>query len=316
MNEKPFVHPLGVCESPHVGPGTRIWAFAHVLPGARLGGDCNVCDHVFIENDVIVGDRVTIKCGVQLWDGLRVEDDVFIGPNVTFTNDPFPRSKKQPARFAQTTVCRGASIGANATILPDLRIGQHAMVGAGAVVTRSVPPNAIVVGNPARIVGYVDAGHPRKSPASAPATAFPSAPGVRSTDVPGVAAYRLKHVQDLRGSLSVGEFSKDIPFPVKRYFLVFDVPSRETRGEHAHRQCHQFLLCTKGSCAVVADDGVRRQEFLLDHPDLGLHLPPMIWGIQYKYSPDAVLLVFASELYDAADYIRDYDEFLKAKQNT
>jgi hypothetical protein len=91
---------------------------------------------------------------------------------------------------------------------------------------------------------------------------------------------------------------------------VFDVPSRETRGEHAHRACHQFLLCAKGSCAVVADDGVRRQEFLLDRPDLGLHLPPMIWGIQYKYTPDAVLLVFASELYDAADYIRDYDQFL------
>src|SRR5262245_38492096 len=172
MSDTFFVHPMGCCESPNIGDRTRIWAFAHVLPGARLGADCNVCDHVFIENDVIVGDRVTIKCGVQLWDGLRVEDDVFIGPNVTFTNDPFPRSKKRPERFAQTTVCRGASIGANATILPDLRIGQHAMVGAGAVVTRSVPPNAIVVGNPARIVGYVDAGHPRRSPAAAATTDF------------------------------------------------------------------------------------------------------------------------------------------------
>lgn len=313
MNDKPFVHPLGCCESPHVGTGTRIWAFAHVLPGAKLGADCNICDHVFIENDVVVGDRVTIKCGVQLWDGLRIEDDVFIGPNATFTNDPFPRSKKRPERFRQTTVCHNASIGANATILPDVRIGAHAMVGAGAVVTRSVPPNAIVVGNPAHIVGYVDAGHPRKSPAATPTSGFPPTPSSTATDVPGVTAYRLKHVQDLRGSLSVGEFSKDIPFPVKRYFLIFDVPSRETRGEHAHRKCHQFLVCVKGSCAVVADDGRRRQEFLLDRPDLGLHLPPMIWGIQYKYSPDAVLLVFASELYDPTDYIRDHDEFLKAK---
>ena len=108
-----FVHPHGLCESAEVGAGTRIWAFAHVLPQARIGRDCNVCDHVFVENDVIVGDRVTIKCGVQLWDGLRVEDDVFIGPNVTFSNDPFPRSRQRPERFLVTTLRRGVSIGAN-----------------------------------------------------------------------------------------------------------------------------------------------------------------------------------------------------------
>ncbi|HEX6883309.1 MAG TPA: acyltransferase, partial [Planctomycetota bacterium] len=149
----PFVHPQGLCESRAVGPGTRVWAFAHVLPGARIGADCNLCDHVFVENDVVVGDRVTVKCGVQLWDGLRVADDVFIGPNATFTNDPFPRSKQRPERFAETRLERGCSIGANATILPGLTIGAEAMVGAGAVVTRSVPPRAIVRGNPARIVG-------------------------------------------------------------------------------------------------------------------------------------------------------------------
>jgi hypothetical protein len=114
---------------------------------------------------------------------------------------------------------------------------------------------------------------------------------------------------DIRGSLTVGEAERSVPFPIKRYFMVFDVPSMETRGEHAHRECHQFLICVRGSCAVVADDGTNRQEFLLDRPDLGLHLPPMIWGIQYKYSPDAVLLVLASHAYDNADYIRDYNEF-------
>jgi UDP-2-acetamido-3-amino-2,3-dideoxy-glucuronate N-acetyltransferase len=147
-----LIHPAGLCESTHVGSGTRVWAFAHVLPGATIGRDCNICDGVFIENDVIVGDRVTIKCGVQLWDGLRVEDDVFIGPNATFTNDRFPRIGTRPEQFPQTVIRRGASIGANATILPGLEIGRGAMVGAGAVVTRDVAPHTLVVGNPARFV--------------------------------------------------------------------------------------------------------------------------------------------------------------------
>ncbi|MEP7205980.1 MAG: acyltransferase, partial [Casimicrobiaceae bacterium] len=178
-----FLHPQALCESPDVGDGTRVWAFAHVLPGARIGRDCNICDHVFIENDVAVGDRVTVKCGVQLWDGITLEDDVFVGPNATFTNDPFPRSRQRPPAFLRTTVAHHASIGANATILPGITIGPHAMVGAGAVVMRSVPPHAIVVGNPARIVGYVDAGPPAP-PASTPAQDLvPSAPGSEALSV-------------------------------------------------------------------------------------------------------------------------------------
>src|SRR3954468_13518903 len=109
---KVFVHPQALCESSTVGENTRIWAFAHVLGGATIGRDCNICDHVFVENDVVIGDRVTVKCGVQLWDGVRLEDDVFIGPNATFTNDIFPRSKNYPASFGQTWVRTGASIGA------------------------------------------------------------------------------------------------------------------------------------------------------------------------------------------------------------
>lgn len=308
-----YVHPQGLCESDDVGERTRIWAFAHVLPGARIGADCNICDHVFIENDVVIGDRVTVKCGVQLWDGLRVEDDVFIGPNATFTNDAFPRSRQYPERFAQTTVGRGASIGANATILPGVSIGRNAMIGAGAVVTRSVPPHAIVVGNPARITGYVSetGARPRRADSVG---AFPASPGVVATEVGGVTLHRLRQVGDLRGNLSVGEFPQDVPFAVQRYFLVYDVPSAETRGEHAHRACHQFLICVKGSVSVVVDDGARRQEFTLDRPELGVHMPPMIWGTQYKYSSDAVLLVFASHHYDADDYIRDYDSFVALRQ--
>lgn len=303
----PFIHPNALCESSQIGDGTRIWAFAHVLPGARIGRDCNICDHVFVENDVVVGDRVTVKCGVQLWDGLELEDDVFIGPNATFTNDIFPRSKHYPARFGRTMVRKGASIGANATLLPGITIGARAMIGAGAVVTRSVPPNAVVVGNPAKIIGYVDTADHEGTEPAVPA---PATEPVRQTSVRGVTLHRLKNVADMRGSLSVGEFGRDIPFEVKRYFLVYDVPSVEIRGEHAHRSCRQFLIAVKGSVHVVADDGSNREQFVLDKPGLGLYLPPMTWGIQYRYSPDAVLLVLASHHYDSADYVRDYDEFL------
>ena len=153
----PFIHALADVQSTSIGTGTRVWQFVVVLPGAKIGQECNICAHSFIENDVVVGSRVTVKSGVQLWDGLRVGNDVFIGPNASFTNDRFPRSKIQPEKFLQTIIEAGASIGAGATILPGLTIGTNAMVAAGAVVTRSVPPNAIVVGNPAKIVGYVDA---------------------------------------------------------------------------------------------------------------------------------------------------------------
>lgn len=302
---QPFTHPLADVQSASIGVGTRIWQFSVVLPKAKIGQDCNICSHCLIENDVVIGDRVTVKSGVQLWDGLRVSDDVFIGPNVSFANDRFPRSKKTPEKFLQTMVEAGASIGAGAAILPGITIGRNAMVAAGAVVTRSVPPNAIVVGNPAKIVGYVDAERDKVTASGSPAAEI----GAQPTQVAGVSLHQMSRIADIRGSLTVGEFDRSIPFAVKRYFMVFDVPSVETRGEHAHRVCHQFLICVRGSCAVVADDGANRQEFLLDRPDVGVHLPPMVWGIQYKYSADAVLLVYASHYYDSADYIRDYSEF-------
>lgn len=148
-----FVHDKAmVDEDVSIGAGTFVWAFTHLLSGARIGSDCNICEQVFIEGDVVVGDRVTVKCGVQLWNGLRVEDDVFIGPNVTFTNDLFPRSKHYPESFLQTHIKAGASIGGGAVILPGLTIGEKAMVGAGSVVTKTVPAGAVVVGNPARMI--------------------------------------------------------------------------------------------------------------------------------------------------------------------
>jgi len=306
-----FVHSSGICESSSVGKGTKIWAFAHVLPNAVIGEDCNICDGVFIENDVTIGNRVTIKCGVQVWDGIVLEDDVFIGPNATFTNDIFPRSKQHLSEYPRTLICSGASIGANATILPGLTIGRNAMVAAGAVVTRSVPPNAIVMGNPARITGYADT---RQIATPVFEIGQDDNPEVINTDVQDVTLHRLPLAIDLRGSLSVGEIGQQFPFEVLRYFLVFDVPSAETRGEHAHFVCHQFLVCVAGKVSVVADDGENRQEFMLDRPNLGLHLPPMTWAVQYKYSADAVLLVLASHHYSSEDYIRNYDEFLRIRE--
>jgi len=150
------IHPSSDVQSKKIGEGTSIWQFVVVLPGAEIGRDCNICSHVFIENDVVVGDRCTVKCGVQLWDGVTLEDDVFVGPNATFTNDRFPRSKVRPDGFPKTLVKKGASIGANATILPGIVIGEKAVVGAGAVVVKDVPAGAVVAGNPARILRTIN----------------------------------------------------------------------------------------------------------------------------------------------------------------
>lgn len=215
---------------------------------------------------------------------------------------------EEEAGRAPVEIGRLARVGANATLCAGVRIGDGARVRAGAVVTRDVPPNAIVGGNPARIEGYVDTLVAPEAVATTPATS------PRPSRVPGVFLHELPVHEDLRGRLSVGEIARDLPFLPRRYFLVFDVPGAEVRGEHAHVECHQFLLCVRGSCAVVADDGSVREEFLLDRPSKGLYLPPMTWGIQYRYTRDAMLLVLASHAYDPADYIRAYDTFLERKR--
>jgi acetyltransferase-like isoleucine patch superfamily enzyme len=150
-----MIHELADVACCEIGANTRVWQFVVILTGAKIGSDCNICAHVLIEGNVVVGDRVTVKSGVQLWDGLLIGSDVFIGPNATFTNDPLPRSRMHPESFAQTIVEDGASIGAGAVILPGVRIGKSAMVGAGAVVTNDVAPGSVVVGNPARHLRYV-----------------------------------------------------------------------------------------------------------------------------------------------------------------
>jgi len=148
------IHALSDVQSKNIGEGTRIWQYSVVLDGAVIGRNCNVCAHTFIESEVVIGNDVTIKCGVFIWDGITIENNVFIGPNVTFTNDKVPRSKAYPESFAQTLVKSGASIGANATILPGLVLGENCMIGAGSVVTKNIPKNAVVVGNPAKVIRY------------------------------------------------------------------------------------------------------------------------------------------------------------------
>lgn len=150
-----MIHKTADVLNSSIGKDTKIWQYSVVLDGAVIGDNCNINAHVFIEGDVVLGDNVTVKCGVQLWNGIRLQDDVFIGPNCTFTNDMSPRSKQYPEEFLQTTVCKGASIGANATILSGITIGEYAMIGAASLITKDVPPHALCYGSPAVIKGYV-----------------------------------------------------------------------------------------------------------------------------------------------------------------
>ena len=292
-----YVHPQGICEATAIGPGTRIWAFAHVLKGAQIGADCNICDGVLVENDVVIGDSVTVKSGVQLWDGVRLGQRVFIGPNATFTNDKFPRSKQYPSAFRQTFVDDGASIGANATILPGIKIGIEAMVGAGAVVTKDVPSRAIVMGNPARVVAYAGATDLTDSTSSLPEDF-------------GAKLIQLSGNEERRGRLFVAD-EGIVPFTPKRFFIVDKVPAGESRGNHAHHVSQQFLLAASGEIKVALDDGRHAFAIKLCRPDVALYLPPLTWSMQYGHSSDAVLLVLTSDAYNRAGYISEYREFCK-----
>jgi len=274
-----------------------------IYEGANVADTAKLGDYVV----VYLGARIEDSCSVlgftQIWGGVNLEREVTLEAGVALEK---PTTVSGGIYFKS-----GCRVGVGAIICKGVSVGEFAIVEPGSLVTQSVPPYAIVSGAPARIIGYVESTTLTGGAEGVNIRASQdSRESVVKVGVGGVTLHRFKSVQDMRGDLSVGEFPKDIPFEPKRYFLVFNVPSEETRGEHAHHQCHQFLICVKGSCAVVADDGESRCEILLDSPDEGIYLPPMTWGIQYKYSCDAVLLVFASHLYDAKDYIRNYSEFI------
>jgi acetyltransferase-like isoleucine patch superfamily enzyme len=277
-----------------------IYSGANIDPAARIGRDCEIHAGVWVGANAVLGAEVWIGMGTLLVGAIQIGDRCRIGAGCVL----------DPSREAAGTALE---IESDVTIEPGVvvagavRIARGARILAGSVVQRPVPPHAIVSGNPAQIVGYESTAE--TSSATSMARPGTNDPGVRQTIVRGVTLHRFPRIFDLRGNLTVGEFGSSVPFLPKRYFIVFDVPNVEVRGEHAHRSCAQFLVCVRGQCSVVADDGTRREEFLLDDPSLGLYLPPMTWGIQYKYSADGVLLVFASELYESAEYIRDYDEF-------
>ena len=249
-------------------------------------------------------ERGDIARSAHVAEGVRLGEQVDIGPGAVILSRPLSE--------APTIIGDRAEIGANATILAGLSIGFESIIRPGSVVTRSVPPRAIAEGNPALIVGYVDADSDSGiDPSPAPDANLP-----RVSRVEGVELIALRTARDLRGTLSVAEADSDIPFQPLRTFLVYDVPTVETRGEHAHRRCHQVLVAVAGTVRVVADDGREREEFRLDSPAVGLVLPAMTWGIQYGFSPDAVLMVLASERYDADDYLRSYSDFLQLKRAT
>jgi UDP-2-acetamido-3-amino-2,3-dideoxy-glucuronate N-acetyltransferase len=236
------------------------------------------------EHAVVVGD-------------VTLEEGVTVGPGAVLDGEARP-----------VVVRRHASLGANATVRAGVEIGRGAVVEPGTVVTQNVPANAIVTGNPATIVAYVDSG--RDEPVPELVTPSELEDAVTPTRVPGVTLHRLTSAQDLRGRVAAAEFA-ELPFRPQRVFAVFAVPSESVRGAHAHRTCSQLLVCTAGSVSCLVDDGATRDEVRLERPDVALHVPPMIWGTQWRYTRDAVLLVLASHPYDAADYIRDYEEFLE-----
>jgi dTDP-4-dehydrorhamnose 3,5-epimerase-like enzyme len=202
----------------------------------------------------------------------------------------------------------GASIGANATLLPGIEIGRGAMVGAGAVVTRNVPPGVVVTGNPARIRHRV--GEPAPAQTAVPATRTGTARDAEPLTLPGVELREIPVVSDSRGSLSYAQIEDQLPFTPQRYFLLFDVPEGAIRGAHAHRVLEQFIVCVHGACNVILDDGERREEVPLGAPDRGVYVPAMIWTTVVPSSLDTTVLVLTSHRYDDSDYVRDYDEFL------
>ena len=266
------IHPTAICSSAQLANTAAIGAYSVIEPGVTLEEGVQVLSHVLIAADTCIGTGSKIGSGARIGVGCILEQDV--------------------------------TVGANAIIADGVRLHVGACVAPGAKVDMSVPAYAIVSGPQGIISGYVDAGSDLL-----PELKNDMAEGAQESRIRGVRIYEMREFPDLRGALLVSEFAEELPFLPKRYFLVYDVMSERIRGEHAHKRCHLFLTCVHGACSIIADDGTHRQEFRLDRRNLGVHLPPMIWGIQYKFTRDAVLLVFASEHYDPADYIRNYSEF-------
>jgi dTDP-4-dehydrorhamnose 3,5-epimerase-like enzyme len=265
VSERLDEHARGASDGPAVHPSA-------VVEARAIGAGCTIAEHASLAADVVLAEDVRVDPGARVLGAARLG-----------------------AR---------ATIGANATVR-SVVVGRGAVVEPASVVDDDVPPYAIVRGNPARIVGYVDALPGR----TAPDLVVAGISRPTETGVTGVRLIPLRQARDLRGSLSALEF-EELPFTPQRVFVVHGVPDQHVRGAHAHRRCAQVLVCVSGEVSCVADDGVNRQEFRLSSPSAGVLLPALVWGMQYRYSADAVLVVLAELPYDPADYVRDYDEFL------
>ena len=274
-----------------------------IAPDASVGLSCEISSHVFIGEQVVLGDYVSVGQGAHLDGVVVVENNVVIGPGSVLVKGLELGSETRPTRLLADS-----RIGGNVTIYPGVTVGVGAVVAHGSVLDRDVPDFAEVGGNPATIRRYHHSGLGVSQVGSVDQdSGFP----IQMAQGPKV--IQLSKASDIRGSLVAGEIEKEVPFDIRRFFFVYDVPSEESRGAHAHRECHQLLIALGGTVNVIVSDGSVSHEVVLDSPQLGLHVPPMIWGIQYKYSRDAILLVLASHEYDPEDYIRDFSTFVEEK---
>lgn len=268
---------------------------SRVGPDVQIAGRCKIGEQALLDGLIQIGRNVEIGSASYLMGPLTIEAGARIGPKCCLDG------------AGQSTILIGedAVLSANTTVWPGVTIGKSALVEPGSVVTKDVPAMAVVAGNPAQIVRYC--GVP-----SAPAEIRAGHPSdITPTTIPGVTLRRLPLHEDLRGNLTFAEAQRHVPFPIQRYFLTFAVSSEQVRGEHAHHSLHQFLVCVHGRVHIAADDGTKQADFLLDRPDIGIHIPPMVWSVQYRFSADAVLLGLCSDNYNPDDYIRDYTEFVK-----
>jgi len=295
-----FTHATALVETKAVGAGSTVLSFARVAEGASIGDNCTIHEHSFLDAGVELEADVSVGAGARLLGNVRLGRGTTVGPNAVL-------GRSDEAYDRTIAVGREARIGANVTVLPGFTVGRGAVVEAGSVVDSDVPAHAVVRGIPARIVGYVDAWPQPTEPAVLDLARVEEA---TPTGVPGVVLYPLTYARDLRGSLSAVEFA-DLPFQPRRVFAVYGVPDESIRGAHVHRACGELLVCMCGEVSCIADDGVARQEFRLTTPRVALHIPPMIWIMQYRYTADAVLVVLAELPYDPDDYIRDYEQFLE-----
>lgn len=259
-----------------------------------------------LPDDFVHGSDCSVGPYAVVGSGCVIEDDVRIGPRATVLASESTLRGAFPGLVVQS----GASIGAGAVVCGAEVVGRGARIEPGAVVNSDVPPHAVVAGNPAYVTGYVsqstgDIGARQvemvRAPSEAGSVLLPS----------GASVIRFPEVADLRGLLTFAEVDGQLPFTVDRFFLVYDVPSQELRGEHAHHRLHQLIIAVSGAVSVLTDNGTVREEVRLDEPTVGVHIPPMVWGVQFRHTADAVLMVLASERYQADDYIRDYDEYLQ-----